>query len=98
MAFQVIGYLMVKTTSDDPDINMKTNQREILRRLVPKPRIRVSCHIQSLLKSLQSCDKANITSGTRSQEANQMSVEYQKIRKVSLELEAAEIFADFRLI
>ena len=95
MSFQVTGHSGVKTTSGDPDINMNNNQREILRRLVLKPRIRVSGHIQSLFKSSQTRGNANFTSVTRTQGANKMSAKHQKIRKVGLELEAAEIFAHF---
>ena len=43
--------------SDDPDINTKLNQLDILRRLVPKPKSRVSGHLhflfQIIIDSLQ---------------------------------------------
>ena len=48
-------------------------------------------------KSFQTRGNENFTSDTRCHGGSKISGKYQKIREVSLELEATEILADFRL-
>ena len=83
-------------TSGDPSINIKTNQHDILRRLVPKSKIPVSGHIHSLFQIILDTWQLKFSclrpeSGRRSSFPDNI----KKICTLSLEIQAEQVLADF---
>ena len=91
------GDLRVLMTSDDPGINMKINQHNILRRLVPKPKIPVSGHIHSRFQII--LDTWQLKFFCLRPEPGRHSSFPGNIKKIctlSLEIQANPVLADLR--